>query len=117
VVVLFPDVNWQGASSPTRDVDLLWGIIVPSRNMDSAVKAPITPVKRRHMYGFVFAHEIGHILGLGHRGSTADQVTDTIAIPPDKNIMRPFVNPPTTENFDIIQAKAIRFSEVMNRTP
>lgn len=117
LIVLFPDVNWQAASPATRDVDLLWGIIVPTRNMDSAVKAPVTTAKRRHMYGFVFAHEMGHILGLGHRGALANPVTDGIAIPPDKNIMRPFVNPPVTENFDIIQAKAIRFSEVMNRNP
>jgi hypothetical protein len=117
MVVLFPDVTWQGASPVTRDVNLLWGIIVPTRNMDSAVGAPITVDKRRHMYGFVFAHEMGHILGLGHRGAVADPVTDTVAIPADKNIMRPFVNPPVTENFDIIQTKAIRFSEVMSRTP
>jgi hypothetical protein len=46
------------------------------------------------MYGFVFAHEMGHILGLGHRGAVTNPVTDGLAIPPDKNIMRPFVNPP-----------------------
>ena len=117
MIVLYPDTNWQPASPATRDVELLWGIIVPTRNMDSAVKAPVTAANRRHMYGFVFAHEMGHILGLGHRGALANPVTDGIAIPPDKNIMRPFVNPPVTENFDIIQAKAVRFSEVMNRNP
>jgi len=117
MVVLFPDVNWQGASPATRDVDLLWGIVVPTKNMDAAPTPPITVDKTRHMYGFVFAHETGHILGLGHRGALANPVTDGVAIPPDKNIMRPFVNPPVTENFDIIQTKATRFSEVMNRTP
>jgi len=84
--------------------------------MDSAVAAP-TPDSLRLMYGYVFAHEMGHILGLGHRGATANPVTDGLAIPADKNVMRPFANPPTTENFDIIQTKAVRFSEVMFRNP
>ncbi len=117
LIVLFPDVSWQAASPATRDVNLLWGIVVPTRNMDSAVKAPITVDKTRHMYGFVFAHEMGHILGLGHRGDITNPVTDGLALPADKNIMRPFVNVPVTENFDLVQTKAVRFSEVMSRTP
>lgn len=115
--VLFPDVEWQPLSPATRDVDLLWGIVVPTRNMDSAPKAPKTQDKTRHIYGFVFAHEMGHILGLGHRGAVANPVTDGLALPADKNIMRPFVKPPETENFDIIQVKATRFSELMARNP
>jgi len=115
--VLFPDVEWQAATPVNRDVNLLWGIIVPTRNMDSAPTAPKTVDKTRHMYGFVFAHEMGHILGLGHRGATGDPVTDGLALPADTNIMRPFVKPPDTENFDIIQVKAVRFSEVMARNP
>ncbi|MBI2690107.1 MAG: peptidoglycan-binding protein [Acidobacteria bacterium] len=115
--VLFPDVEWQPNSPANRDVDLLWGIVVPTRNMDSAPKAPKTLDKTRHMYGFVFAHEMGHILGLGHRGDTTNGVTDGLALPADKNIMRPIVKPPDTENFDIIQTKAVRFSELMARNP
>jgi hypothetical protein len=115
--VLFPDVEWQPNSPATRDVDLLWGIVVPTRNMDSAPTAPKTVDKTRHMYGFVFAHEMGHILGLGHRGDVTNPVTDGLPLPADKNIMRPFVKPPDTENFDIIQVKAVRFSEVMARNP
>jgi hypothetical protein len=49
--------------------------------MDSAPTAPKTVDKTRHMYGFVFAHEMGHILGLGHRGATANPVTDGLALP------------------------------------
>jgi hypothetical protein len=126
LVVLFPDVNWQPNTPANRDVDLLWGIIVPTRNMDGAVPAlpAATLVDRtRHMYGFVFAHEMGHILGLGHRGKAGDTaakkdpVSDGLDNPPDKNIMRALVNPPVTENFDLIQAKAVRFSEVNFRSP
>jgi hypothetical protein len=115
--VLFPDVEWQPASPVNRDVDLLWGIVVPSRNMDSAPTAPKTLDKTRHMYGFVFGHEMGHILGLGHRGDVTNPVTDGLALPADKNIMRPLVKPPDTENFDIVQVKAVRFSELMARNP
>jgi hypothetical protein len=116
LIVLFPDVNWQPNSPANRDIDLLWGIVVPTRNMDSAVSSG-TVDDTRHMYGFVFSHEMGHILGLGHRGAVTNPVTDGLAIPADKNIMRPIVKPPDTENFDIIQVKACRFSEVMNRNP
>lgn len=116
MIVLFPDVNWQPNSPANRDIDLLWGIVVPTRNMDSAGFAT-TLERTRHLYGFVFAHEMGHIMGLGHRGSTTNGVTDGLAIPADKNVMRPLVKPPDTENFDIIQVKACRFSELMNRNP
>ena len=40
--VLQPDVGWQANSPATRDVDLLWGIIVPTHNIDGAVPAPKT---------------------------------------------------------------------------
>ncbi|MFN0101276.1 MAG: peptidoglycan-binding protein [Bryobacteraceae bacterium] len=115
MVVLFPDVNWQPASPGTRDVNLLWGIVVPTRNMDTgSFSANID--ETRHKYGFVFAHEMGHMMGLGHRGVTTS-VPDGLTIPPDKNVMRATVNAPVTENFDIIQVKACRFSEVMARNP
>ena len=63
------------------------------------------------------AHELGHIFGLGHRGNTADGVTDGLALPSAENLMHPTQPPPTAENVDIIQVKAIRFSEALNRTP
>ena len=52
-----------------------------------------------------------------NRNALAERVMDGLALPADKNIMRPFVKPPDTENFDIIQVKAVRFSEVMARNP
>jgi hypothetical protein len=117
--VLQPDVGWQGASPATRDVDLLWGIIVPTRNIESAtfLAAGATPERVRFMYGYSLAHEMGHMLGLGHRGDTTKPVPDGLNIPTDKNVMKPAASPGVAENFDIIQTKAVRFSEIMNRTP
>src|ERR1700728_1017863 len=36
MVVLLADVAWQGASPATRDINLLWGVIVPTLNIDSS---------------------------------------------------------------------------------
>jgi len=115
MVVLFPDVNWQPLSPANRDVNLLWGVVVPTRNMDAgSFSANID--ENRHKYGAVFAHEMGHIMGLGHRGVTT-KVPDGLTDPPDKNIMRAGIKAPETENFDLIQVKACRFSEIMGRNP
>jgi hypothetical protein len=117
--VLQPDVSWQAASPATRDVDLLWGIIVPTRNIETAtwLSAGATPDRVRFMYGYTLSHEMGHVLGLGHRGDTTRAVPDGLNIPPEKNVMKPSVKPGVAENFDIIQTKAVRFSEIVNRTP
>jgi hypothetical protein len=115
--VLGPDVNWQANSPATRDIELLWGIIVPTRNVDSAVHAPKTADKQRQVYGNTLAHEVGHVLGLGHRGVLADQVPDGLTVPGSPNLMHPTAEPPECENLDLIQTKAVRFSELMNRNP
>jgi hypothetical protein len=115
--VLAADVNWQPASPATRDVDLLWGIVVPTRNIDGAVSAPKNDDKRRQTYGATLAHEVGHVLGLGHRGITANPVADGLTVPGQKNLMYPYFSMPAWENLDLIQTKAVRFSELMFRNP
>ena len=115
MVVLFPDVNWINASA-TRHVDLLWGVIVPTTSIDgssSATGGDATILA----YANTLAHEVGHVLGLGHRGDLANGVSDGLTTPARKNLMHPTEPPPQAENIDIIQVKAMRFSEVVFRNP
>jgi len=118
MIVLFPDVTWLNADPGTRDERLLWGISVPTTSIDtsSSVVAgkPDTVVLA---YANTMAHEVGHILVLGHRGDLTAGVPDGLAIPAKENLMQPNEPPPKAENIDLIQVKAIRFSEVMFRTP
>jgi hypothetical protein len=117
IVVLGFHVPWKADSPATRAKNLLWGIIVPTRNIDNSVKIPRTTEKTLLAYGNTLAHELGHIFGLGHRGDLADPFPDGLIVPRKKNIMDPDEPPPRAENFDIIQVKLVRFSEVMNRNP
>jgi hypothetical protein len=116
MIVLFPDVSWQGSSPATRDVDLLWGVIVPTLNVNTSTFATGGAATLR-TYGNMFAHELGHIFGLGHRGDTANGVSDGLADPDGKNLMEPTSKPTDHQNLDLIQVKAVRFSEVLSRSP
>jgi hypothetical protein len=114
MVVLSADMAWEGGSPATRKEELLWGVIVPTITIEASVTGS-TPDKRRLAYGNTLAHELGHIFGLGHRGGGG--VPDGLMIPPAENLMHPSNPPPQAENVDLIQVKAIRFSEALFRNP
>jgi len=57
------------------------------------------------------------VLGLRHRIASGDPFPDGITTPKTRNVMFPEINPGEVENFDIVQAKAIRLSEVLKRNP
>ena len=116
MIVLDADVSWQGSSPTTRDVDLLWGISVPTTSIQKS-KSAKGGDSTILAYGNTLAHEVGHILGLGHRGDLSDPNPDGLALPTNENLMHPTEIPPTAQNLDIIQVKAIRFSEALFRSP
>ena len=69
-------------------------------------------------YVNTMAHELGHILNLGHQGGTTANpptVDDLIHWPREENIMHPD-NPATkAQDIDIIQAKVARNSFLCRR--
>ena len=112
-------VVWEGGSPAVRDTNLLWGAVVPNVNIDTSPSTP-PPIDADRIilaYGNTLAHELCHVWGLGHRGPATASVPDGLAVPPDENLMHGNNPPPVAENLDIIQVKALRFSEVMFRTP
>lgn len=99
--------------SSTRHVDLLWGIVVPTQSIDLFAAGNDVD----HVYGATLAHEVAHVLGLAHRIAALDPFPDRLTVPRAVNLMFPSINPGIVENFDIIQAKAVRNSEVLRRNP
>jgi len=111
-------VKTQPKSPTNRDTDLEWGIVVPTSSIDTFAATGVgAGVTQDMVYGGTLSHETGHILGLLHRTAGGDPFPDGITTPKQKNIMFPSANPPTMENFDIIQAKAVRQSDVLRRNP
>jgi hypothetical protein len=116
MLVLKADVAWQGASPGTRHIDLLWGVIVPTSNIDSSSSVVAGNADSLVLaYANTLAHELGHIFGLGHRGGGG--VPDGLTVPGKKNLMHPTEPPPAAENLDVVQVKAIQFSEALFRSP
>ena len=108
-----PFVDFK-SSRKERHKDLLWGIAVPTTSMDNSNSA-LGPVAN---YGATFAHEFGHALGLNHRIQSGDPFADGVNMPNNnRNLLFPSNVFPTRENLDLIQCKAIRFSEILFRNP
>jgi hypothetical protein len=64
-------------------------------------------------YANTIIHEFGHILNLGHRGVAGDPWDDLVNYPPNENIMHPSNPPALAQDFDIIQARAVRSSPLI----
>src|SRR5262249_206611 len=107
-------LSWEGSSPPTRNVNLLWGLSVPTTAIDASASGGDSTILA---YANTIAHEICHVLGMGHRGVAGDTFEDGLTLPANENLMHPSTPPPRAENLDIIQVKAIRFSEVLFRNP
>jgi hypothetical protein len=72
-----------------------------------------TTLAGQQVYANTIAHELGHILHLGHRGVAADGVNDGVNFPLNENMMHPSNAPALAQDFDIIQARAVRLSPLV----
>ncbi len=113
-----------------RSKNLLWGICVPTFSIDRFIAKMHfngSTASAAMIYGETMAHEVGHVLGLKHRVPSGvkaltnskgpDPFPDGLRTPQTKNIMFPNIFVSVTTNFDIVQVKAIRLSEVLRRNP
>jgi hypothetical protein len=121
---LFLQLEPATPANGARNINLLWGIAVPTTSID--LFASGSTASAAMIYGGTLAHEVGHVLGLRHRvppgvpavpGAKFDPFPDGLRTPREKNLMFPFFNISTAENFDIVQVKAILLSEVLRRNP
>jgi len=73
-----------------------------------------TNLNDQQTYATTIVHEFGHILNLGHRIDTPGTgFNDNLNYPPNENVMH-WINPWTlAQDFDLIQAKAVRQSPIM----
>jgi len=92
-------MNLAGARQRRSDLAALW-------------VRDFTDPSDSHRYGYVIAHEVGHILGLLHRGRNVPGTHDGVGHPPSENVM--FDDEDTLGlDLDIIQARAVRRSNLI----
>jgi hypothetical protein len=72
-----------------------------------------TTAAGQQVYANTIAHELGHVLHLGHRGVAANPVNDRVNFPLNENMMHPTNPPALAQDFDIIQARAVRLSPLV----
>lgn len=92
---------WQPASPANRDLTLQWGLV-----MDGQAHSLLE-------FGNTLAHELGHFFGLRHRRGGGP---DNLVWPQWENLMDGSSPAPDCEDLDILQAKAVHFSEILFRT-
>ncbi len=85
-----------------------WGILVTN--------SPGNPVTNAQEYGNLLAHELGHVMNLGHRGLESllelDPIYDGLDRP-DENLMQLSEAPPVAEDLDLIQLVGARGSKTL----
>lgn len=84
-----------------------------SMNVSDACGDP-TNLNAQQTYATVICHEFGHVLNLAHRPEMpGGPYNDGLNYPASENVMNAFNNWPQTQDFDIIQAKAVRQSKIV----
>jgi hypothetical protein len=108
----FPRI-WQPLSPAERDIKLQWGLVMNGSLRDNDRHDDATPQE----HGRNLAHEMGHFFGLVHRAGNPSNRTDGDGVPwPQwENLMQWNGRYPDSQNLDILQCKAMRFSEIMYR--
>lgn len=109
--------------------DQLWGAVIFCRPIDHTYLDGDHKERgvlkdhedaRVQQYGWTIAHEVAHVLGLMHRLPYAeeDQAEHTDGLDlPDCNLMHPLGSRDGNLDLDILQARALRFSEALQRFP
>jgi hypothetical protein len=82
-----------------------WGTIITNANGD--------PLSNRQKFANTIAHEIGHVMGLAHRGDPVGDFTDGLSEPGNKNLMSIYAGLTNPADLDLIQLRASRGSKAL----